>query len=84
MNLETQLSWFLRALMQYTENPSPTMSLQLQHKAMHLQGASYQQQAEMEQRITENVLQRLSVQLENNGTITEIESLRKAIERLGK
>ena len=84
MNLEFQLDMFLRALMLYIKDPSPTMSLQLQSKALSLEYTLRQQQTEMEKRITENVLKSLSVRLENDGVIAEIESLREAIERLGK
>jgi len=75
---------FLRSLMQYITDPSPMLSLDLQHKAMSLKYALRQQDKEMEKRITENVLKSISVRLENNGVIAEIESLREAIERLGK
>ena len=84
MYLEIQLDMFLRSLMQYIQDPSPMLSLDLQHKAMSLKYALRQQEKEMEQRITENVLKSISVRLENNGAIAEIESLREAIERLGK
>ena len=84
MYLEMQLDMFLRSLMQYITDPSPMLSLDLQHKAMSLKYALRQQEKEMEQRITENVLKSISVRLENNGVIAEIESLREAIERLGK
>ena len=70
--------------MQYITDPSPMLSLDLQHKAMSLKYALRQQDKEMEQRITDNVLKSLSVRLENDGVIAEIESLREAIERLGK
>ena len=84
MYLEMQLDMFLRSLMQYITDPSPMLSLDLQHKAMSLKYALRQQDKEMEKRITENVLKSLSVRLENDGVIAEIESLREAIERLGK
>lgn len=84
MYLEIQLDMFLRSLMQYITDPSPMLSLDLQHKAMSLKYALRQQDKEMEKRITENVLKSISVRLENNGVIAEIESLREAIERLGK
>lgn len=84
MYLEIQLDMFLRSLMQYIQEPSPMLSLDLQHKAMSLKYALRQQDKEMEKRITENVLKSLSVRLENDGVIAEIESLREAIERLGK
>ena len=84
MNLEIQLEMFLRSLMQYIQEPSPMLSLDLQHKAMSLKYALRQQEKEMEKRITENVLKNLSVRLESNGAITEIKSLREAIEQLGK
>ena len=70
--------------MRYIEAPSPTLALDLQHKAMSLEAALRQEQTEMERRITENVLKRLSVLFESKGAIAEIESLREAIERLGK
>ena len=84
MYLEMQFDMFLRSLMQYIQEPSPILSLDLQHKAMSLKYALRQQDKEMEKRITENVLKSLSVRLENNSVIAEIESLREAIERLGK
>lgn len=84
MYLEMQFDMFLRSLMQYIQDPSPMLSLDLQHKAMSLKYALRQQDKEMEKRITENVLKSLSVRLENDGVIAEIESLREAIERLGK
>ena len=84
MYLEMQLDMFLRSLMQYITDPSPMQSLDLQHKVMSLKYALRQQDKEMEKRITENVLKSISVRLENNGTIAEIESLREAVERLGK
>ena len=84
MNFEFQFDLFLRELLEYANNPSPSLSLDLQRKALSLKVALRQQQAEMEQRITENVLRSISVRLETNGAITEIESLRKAFERFGK
>ena len=84
MYLEMQFDMFLRSLMQYIQEPSPILSLDLQHKAMSLKYALRQQDKEMEKRITENVLKSLSVRLENDGVIAEIESLREAIEQLGK
>ena len=84
MDFEFQLDMFLRSLMQHSADPSPTLALDLQHKAISLKATLRQQQTEIEQRITENVLQSLSVRLESNGVIAEIESLREAIERLGK
>ena len=84
MDFEFQLKMFLRTLIRYTADPSPTLALDLQHRAMGLEIALRQQEKEMEQRITKNVLKSLSARLENNGVIAEIESLREAIERLGK
>ena len=75
---------FLRSLMQYATDPSATLCLDLQHRAMSLEVALCQEEKEMEKRITENVLKSLSILLESDGAIAEIESLRKAIERLGK
>ena len=84
MDFEFQLDMFLRSLMRYTTDPSPMLALDLQHSIMSVKAALRQQQTEMEQRITEKVLKSLSVRLESNGVIAEIESLREAIERLGK
>ena len=84
MTFEIQFNLFLRALTRYIEAPSPTLTLDLQHKAMSLEAALRQEQTEMERRITENVLKRLSVLFESRGAIAEIESLREAIERIGK
>lgn len=84
MYLEMQFDMFLRSLMHYIQEPSPMLSLDLQHKAMSLKYALRQQDKEMEKRITDNVLKSLSVRLEDDGIIAEIESLREAIERLGK
>ena len=84
MSLEMQFDMFLRSLMQYIQEPSPILSLDLQHKAMSLKAALRQQQTETEQRVTEKVLQRLSVRLQDDCVIAEIDSLREAIERLGK
>ena len=64
--------------------PTPTLALDLQHKAIGLKLALREHDKDMEQRITEKVLQNLSVRLEHDGVIAEVESLRKAIERLGK
>ena len=84
MTFEIQFNLFLRALTRYIEDPSPTRALDLQHRAMSLEAALHREQTEMERRITENVLKSLSVLFESKGAIAEIESLREAIERLGK
>ena len=84
MYLDMQLNEFLRSLALCAAEPTPTIQLHLQHRAMSLKAALRHEKAEMEKRITENVLKTLSVQLENNGAINEIESLRKAIEQLEK
>ena len=84
MYLDMLLNDFLRSLVQCAADPSPTMQLHLQHRVMVLKSALRQEEKAMEKRITENVLKTLSVRLENNGAIHEIESLRKAIEQLEK
>ena len=84
MQLDLSFEFFLRSLIQYAEDPSPTLTFDLQHKVIALRAALRQESAEMEKRITENVLKNVSIQLHNNGAITEIESLRKAIEQLEK
>ena len=58
---------FLRSLMQYSADPSPTLALDLQHKAISLKAALRQQQTEMEQRITEKVLKSDIVSLGKHG-----------------
>ena len=84
MYLDMLLNDFLRSLVQCAADPSPTMQLHLQHRVMVLKSALRQEEKAMEKRITKNVLKAISVQLENNGAINEIESLRKAIEQLVK
>lgn len=84
MYLDMLLNDFLRSLVQCAADPSPTMQLHLQHRVMVLKSALRQEEKAMEKRITENVLKAISVQLDNNGAINEIESLRKAIEQLVK
>ena len=84
MNLEFQLDMFLRSLVWYIAEPSPTLSLDLQHKAMSLKDALRRQEKEMEERITANVMRNLYIRLSNDGAIDEIDSLREAIEQLGK
>ena len=84
MNLEFQFDMFLQSLARYAADPTPMLSLELQHRMMSLKAALRQQQTETEQRVTERVLQRLSVRLQDDCVIAEIDSLREAIERLGK
>ena len=84
MDLQMQFDLFLRALTLYIEDPTPTLRLDLQHKALHLKNALCQQQMEMEQRIAEKVLQKISVRLESDDAIGKIDSLRKVVEQLGK
>ena len=84
MNLEFQFDMFLQSLARYAAAPTPMLSLELQHRMMSLKAALRQQQTETEQRVTERVLQRLSVRLQDDCVIAEIDSLREAIERLGK
>ncbi len=60
------------------------MALQLHHRTMTLKIDLRQYQQEMEKRITANVLKSISIRLETNGAIAEIDSLKKAIENLGK
>ena len=58
--------------------------MDVQRKVTHLELALSRYQMELEQRVTEKVLENLSVRVETNGALNEIKSLREAIERLGK
>lgn len=70
--------------MAYIENPCPATSLQLQSKVFLLKLSQEQREAEMEKRITDKVLSALSVRLDAGGAIKEVDSLNRAIERLGQ
>ena len=78
------LDFYFNALVRYVDEPCFSVALDMQHKIMDMKDALRRQEKEMEKRITANVMRNLSVRLENGGAIAEIESLREAIERLGK
>lgn len=83
-NLDFQIDQFLRAITIYMENPDINTSFQLQRRAIYLRDAVREHDKEMEKRVTDNVLNALSVKFETNGAIEEIKSLKKAIEDLGR
>ena len=84
MDFIDYLDFYFQGLMRYIQEPCIPIALDIQHKIMGMKDALRRQEKEMEQRITANVLRYLSIRLSNDGAIDEIESLRKAIERLGK
>ena len=56
----------------------------LQHKTNDLVRSLAELEKDMEQRVTDNVLKALSVQLETGDAIREIDSLKRALDRLGE
>ena len=82
--LDFQIDQFLRALTVYMETPDINTKFELQRRAVYLRNAVREHDKEMEKRITDNVLNTLSVKLEKDGAIEEIKSLKKAIEDLGR
>ena len=83
-HLDLQIEQFLRALTIYMENPDINTSFQLQRRAIYLRDAVREHDKEMEKRVTDNVLNALSIKLEKDGAIEEIKSLKKAIDDLGR
>ena len=84
MDLQMEFKLFLRALMHYGSDPTPTMQLEIQRRAFHLEMAFREHEIDLEKRITTKLLESLSARLETNGAVKEIDSLRKAIDQLGK
>ena len=82
--VDFQIDQFLRALTVYMENPDINTKFELQRRAIYLRNAVREHDKEMEKRITDNVLNALSVKLEKDGVIEEIKSLKKNIEDLGR
>ncbi len=66
------------------ENPDINTSFQLQRRAIYLRDAVREHDKEIEKRVTDNVLNALSIKLEKDGAIEEIKSLKKAIDDLGR
>lgn len=83
-NLDFHIDQFIRALTIYIEHPDINTSFQLQRRAIYLRDAVREHDREMEKRVTDNVLNALSVKFETNGAIEEIKSLKKAIDDLGR
>lgn len=82
--LEFQIDQLIRALTIYMEHPDINTNFQLQHKTMDLRLAIRDYTKELEERVTNNVLNAISVKIEKEGAIKEIKSLKKAIEDLGR
>ena len=83
-SLELNANSLLRALTMYTDNPSSDTKFQLQRRANDFIRAVIEQENNMEQRVTDNVLKALSIQLETGDAIREIDSLKSALDRLGE
>ena len=83
-SLEVSANSFLRALTIYVDTPSSDTKFQLQRRANDFIRAVIEQENNMEQRITDNVLKALSVQLETGDAIREIDGLKRALDRLGE
>lgn len=83
-SLELNANFLLRALTMYTDNPSSDTKFQLQRRANDFIRAVIEQENNMEQRITDNVLKALSVQLKTGDAIREIDGLKRVLDRLGE
>lgn len=83
-SLEVSANSFLRALTIYTDTPSSDTKFQLQRRANDFVRAVIEQENNMEQRIMDNVLKALSVQLETGDAIREIDGLKRTLDRLGE
>ena len=83
-SLEVSANSFLRALTIYVDTPSSDTKFQLQRSANDFVRAVIEQENNMEQRITDNVLKALSVQLETGDAIREIDGLKRTLDRLGE
>lgn len=83
-SLEVSANSFLRALTIYVDTPSSDTRFQLQRRANDFVRAVIEQENNMEQRITDNVLKALSVQLETGDAIREIDGLKRTLDRLGE
>ena len=83
-SLEVSANSFLRALTIYTDTPGSDTKFQLQRRANDFVRAVIEQENNMEQRIMDNVLKALSVQLETGDAIREIDGLKRTLDRLGE
>lgn len=83
-SLEVSANSFLRALTIYVDTPSSDTKFQLQRRANDFVRAVIEQENNMEQRIMDNVLKALSVQLETGDAIREIDGLKRTLDRLGE
>lgn len=83
-SLEVSANSFLRALTIYVDTPSSDTKFQLQRRANDFVRAVIEQENNMEQRVTDNVLKALSVQLETGDAIREIDGLKRTLDRLGE
>ena len=82
--LDFQMDQFILALNIYMDHPNDNTRFQLQRKTMDLQLAIRDYTKELEERVTNNVLNAISVKIEKECAIKEIKSLKKAIEDLGR
>ena len=83
-SLELNANSLLRALTMYTDNPSSDTKFQLQRRANDFIRTIIEQENNMEQRVTDNVLKALSIQFETGDAIRKIDGLKRALDRLGE
>ena len=83
-SLEVSANSFLRALTIYVDTPSSDTKFQLQRRANDFIRAVIEQENNMEQRVTDNVLKALSIQFETGDAIRKIDGLKRALDRLGE
>ena len=82
--IDYEIDAFLRALTNCVENPCVSTKFELQRRAISLRHTIREETKQMEETITNNVLKAISIKLEDNGVIDKIDSLKDAIDRLGK
>lgn len=83
-SFELNANSFLRALTIYVDTPSSDTKFQLQRRANDFVRAVIEHENTIEQRVTDNVLRALSVQLETGDAIREIDGLKRTLDRLGE
>ena len=83
-NLDFELDFFIRSLINCIEHPCVNTMVDLQRKGMSLRYNIREYAQQMEERITNNVLNAIAVKIEKDGALDEIKALQNAIDRLGK
>lgn len=80
--MDIQKKFFFDSLMRYIENPCEATRLDFSRQRMVMDFNSRNEEEEFENRIVERVLERLSVRLDNDGSLKEIKSLQRELDKL--